>query len=238
MFHDRNVFLDVIDWLRARGSAVSSLSGALTGDLFVLAAVPSLSSPLKVTIRYWNEMRQAAEIKQEMRQINSSVTVMLHGRLGDLSGLKPFCNSENVQAKSHRGVSLAANAPCSRPSFSRNLTGKSAISASRSRLRRVSLPLLKSCSAEAHLVLSAGCGFSDVPTTAIDADASRAKADSQQNRYSIASRQCDGVTSRISKRPRAPRGLVSHTLENVAARISIACGPETHSCGAAVGHKI
>lgn len=193
---------------------------------------------LKVTTKYWSEMRQATEIKQETSQINSSVTVMLHGRLGELSGLKPFCNSENVQAKSHRGVSLAANAPCSRPSFSRNLTGKSAISASRSRLRRVSLPLLKSCSAEAHLVLSAGCGFSDVPTTAIDADASRAEAGNQKILHSLTPRPRAGVTSRMPTQPRAPLGLVSHTLKNSAARPSVACGPETHSCGAAVGHQI
>ena len=49
MFHDRNGFLSLSDSFRARGSAVSSLSGALTGDLFASPEVASLPSPLKVS---------------------------------------------------------------------------------------------------------------------------------------------------------------------------------------------
>ena len=183
-------------------------------------------------------MRQAFEIKQETRQINSSVTVMFHDRKGELTCLEPFCGIENAQAVSPRGVLLAANALSRRSSLSRKLAGKPAISASWSRLRRASLPLSKLCSAEAHLVHSASCVVSDVPTAAMDADASRAKADKQQNRYSIASQPRDGVTSRMPTQPRTPRGLVSHTLINVAARSSVACGPETNCCGTAVGSQI
>jgi len=183
-------------------------------------------------------MRQATVIKQEMSQIKPTVTVMLNGRKGDLTGFEPFCGIENAQAVSPRGVLLAANALSRRSSLSLNLAGRPEISASRSRLRRASLPLSKLCSAEAHLVHSASCVASDVPTAAMDADASRAKADKQQNRYSTASQPRDGVTSRMPTQPRTPRGLVSHTLINVAARSSVACGPETNCCGTAVGSQI
>jgi hypothetical protein len=193
---------------------------------------------LKVTTKYWSEMRQATEIKQETRQINSSDTVMFHGRLGELSGLKPLCDSENVQATSHRGVSMAVNALSFRPSLSRNLTGKSAISASRTRLRRASLPLLKSCSAEAHLVLSAGCVFSDVSAAAMVADVPRAKADNQQNWHSIVSRPPGGVTSRLSTHPRALRGFGSHARKSADARLSIVQCSKTHSCGATIGYIV
>ena len=183
-------------------------------------------------------MRQATEIKQQTRQINSSVTVMLHGRRGELTGLEPFCGLENVQSASHRGVSLDAKAFFLHPSLSRNLTGKPAITESRSRLLRVSLPLPKSCSAEAHLARSACRVLSDVPTVAMDADAPGFQADKKQHRYLIASLPRNGVTSSMPTQPTAPRGLEAHALKNVAARPSIACGPETHSCGAAVGHQI
>ena len=183
-------------------------------------------------------MRQAAETKQEMRQINSSVTVMLHDRRGELTGLEPFFGPESLQAASHRSVLFDADTFFLRPSLSRTLTGKPAITESRSRLRRASLSLSKSFLAEAHLARSASCVVSDVPTTAIDADAPRFQANKHQHRYPIASRPCDGVTSRMPTQQRAPRGLEAHSLKNVAAHPSVACGPETHSCGAAVGHKI
>ena len=171
---------------------------------------------LKATSRHWSEMRQAAENKQEMCQINSSVTVMLHGRKGKLDGLEPFCGLEIVEAASVRGVSPGANA------F----------------FLHSSLSLSKSFLAQAHLACSASCVLSDVPTTAIDADGPRLRANKQPHLYSIASRPRDGVTSRMPTQPRAPRGLEAHTLKYVAARLSVACGPETHSCGTAVGHKI
>lgn len=181
-------------------------------------------------------MRQSVEIKQETRQINSSVTAMLHGRRSDLAGLEPFCGLENVQSVSHRGVSLGANAFFLRQSLSRNLAGKSAITESRSRLRQACLSLSKSFLAEAHLARSASCVVSDVPTAAIDADATRLRENKQPHRCSVASRPRDGVQSRLPTQPRAPRGLVSHAIRNVAARPSVACGPETHSCGAAVNY--
>ena len=181
-------------------------------------------------------MRQAAEIKQEMCQINSSVTVMLHGRKGELDGLEPFCGLEIVEAASVRGVSLGANAFFLHSSLSQNLAGKRATTESRSRYRRTSLSLSKSFLAEAHLARSASCVLSDVPTTAIDADGPRLRANKQQHRCSIASRPRDGVTSRMPTQPRAPRGLEAHTLKYVAARLSVLCGPETHSGGAAVSY--
>lgn len=180
-------------------------------------------------------MRQATEIKQETRQINSSVTVMLHHRWGELTGSGPFCGLENVQSAPHRRVLLDSNAFL-HPSLSPNLTGKPAITESRSRYRRTSLSLSKSFLAEAHLARSAPCVLSDVPMTGIDADGPRLRANKQQHRCLIASRPRDGVPSRLPTQPRAPRGLVYHTLKNVAARPSVACGPETHSCGAAVSY--
>ena len=183
-------------------------------------------------------MRQPVEIKQETRQIDSSVTVILHGRRGELAGLEPSFGFEIVQSASHRGVLLGANAFFLRPSPSRNLTGKSAITESWTRYRSASFSLSKSFLAEAHLARSASCVVLDVPTTAIDADAPRFQADKQQHRCSIASRPRDGVPSVMPTQPRAPRGLEAHTLKNVAARPSVACGPETHRRGAAVGHQI
>lgn len=181
-------------------------------------------------------MRQPVQIKQETCQINSSVTVMLHDRKVEFSGLEPFCGIENVQAASLCGVFLAANALFRRPSLSRNLTGKSATGESRSRYRRSLLPLSKSSLAEAHLALSASCVVSDFLTTAMDAEAPSFQAYKQQYRCSIASLPRDGATSRMPTQPRAPRGLVSHTLKNVAARLSIACGPETSCCGTAASY--
>lgn len=182
-------------------------------------------------------MQQVSEIKQKTRQINLAVTVMLHGRKGELTGLEPFFGLESVQTASHRSVSLDANAFFLRPSLSRNLIGKPAITESRLRLGRVSLPLSKLCSAEAHLARSACCVVSVVSVAAMVADAPRSQAKKQQHRYPIASRPRDGVTSRMPTRPRAPRGLEAYAFKNVAARPSVACGPETHSCGIAVGHQ-
>ena len=183
-------------------------------------------------------MRQATEIKQETRQINSSVTVMLHDRRGELAGLEPFCGLENVEAASDRGVSLGANAFFLHPSLSRNMTGKSAITESQARYRSASLSLSKSFLAEAHLMRSASCVVSDVSATAMVADASRAEAGNQQIRHSLTLRPLGGFSSRMPTQQRTPRGLEAHTLNNVAARHPVACGPETHSRGAAVGHQI
>jgi hypothetical protein len=183
-------------------------------------------------------MRQAAEIKQETRQINSSVTVMLHGRKGELTGLVSFCGLGNVQARPFRGVSLVCNAFSSQSSLSLNQTGKPAFSARRSRLRRASLPLSETFSAEARLARSAFPVLLHISSAATVADASRAKADNQQIRHLLTLRPRGGFTSRMPTRSRAQRGLELYTLQNVAARLSVACGPETHSCGAAVGHKI
>jgi hypothetical protein len=155
-----------------------------------------------------------------------------------LTGLEPFFGLENVQSVSQRGVLLDAIAFFLHPSLSQNLTGEPAITDSRSRLRRVSLPLSKLCSAEAHLARTASCVVSNVPTTAIDADAPRLHAFKKQHRFLTASRPREGVPSRMPTQPRAPRGLEAHTLNNVAARHPVACGPETHSRGAAVGHQI
>jgi hypothetical protein len=179
-------------------------------------------------------MQQVTEIKQETRQIKPTVTVMLHGRKGELTGLEPFYGLGNVQARPFRSVSLDANAFSFQSSLSRNLTAKPAISASRSRLRRAALPLSETFSAEARSALSASSVLLDVPATAVGADASRAKADNQQLRHLLTLRPRGGFTSRMPTQPRAQRGLGSHTLRNVAARLSVACGPETQSCGAAV----
>ncbi len=181
-------------------------------------------------------MRQVAEIKQETRQTSSSVTVMLHDRRGESAGLEPYCGIENVQSASDRGVLFDANAFFLHPSLSRNLTGKPAITESRSRYRSASLS--QSFLAEAHFARSASCVVSDVPTTAMVADASRAEAGNQQIPHSLTPRPRDGVTSRMPTQPRAPGGLEAHTLNNVAARHPVACGPETHSRGAAVGHQM
>ena len=184
-------------------------------------------------------MRQATEIKKETRQINSSATVMFSDRMGELNGLNPFCGFKNVQAAPHRRVLLDVNAFFLYPSLSQNLASKSAITESRTRYRSASLSLSKSFLAEAHLARSASCVVSDVRTIAIDADGPRRRANKQQHRCSIASRPRDGVPSRLPTQPRAPRGLVSHKLINVAARPLVAlaaCGPETHSCGAAASY--
>ena len=146
---------------------------------------PSLSLNLKVTIKYWSAMRQAAEIKQETRQINSSVTVMSHGRKGELIGVVSFCGLGNVQARPFRGVSWDHSAFSFQSSLSRNLTAKPAFSASRSRLRRAALPLSETFSAEARSALSVPSVLLDVPASATVAVASRAKADSQQIRHSL-----------------------------------------------------
>lgn len=167
--------------------------------------------------------------------MKSCATVMFHGRKPQLAGSGQLCGMGNVQTASPRFVSLDANAFFVHPSLSRHLTGNHAISSSLSRLRRVSPQMSKSFSAEVHLALSALCVFPVV--SAMDADASSVKADIQQNCCSIATRPRDGVTSRISRLPGAPRGLGSHTQKNVAARNSIVCRSETHRCGTAVGHK-
>jgi hypothetical protein len=60
----------------------------------------------------------------------------------------------------------------------------------------------------------------------------------QPIRNSMVSRSRDSRTSRILTQCRPLSGLASHEPKNVAARLSIACGPETNCCGTAVSHQI
>jgi len=183
-------------------------------------------------------MLQAFEIKQETRQIKTIVTVMLYGSSGSFSGHESFCGLEIVGADCVRAVSFDANAFSFLPLLSRKLTGKPASSASRSRLRRVSLLLSKPVSAEAHSALSASCVLPEVSSAAMDADAPRPKAVNQQNRHSIASRPRDGFVSISRTQPGATSGLGFHNLKNVAARLSVVCCPETECCGTSAGFQI
>ena len=87
-------------------------------------------------------MRQAAEIKQETRQINSSVTVMFHGRKVELARFDSFFGVKNVEAVSFRGFSYAGKAICSRPSLSRNLTASRVLLRRLPDARRLRIPSL------------------------------------------------------------------------------------------------
>ena len=182
-------------------------------------------------------MRQAFEIKQETRQIKTIVTVMLYGSSGSFSGHESFCGLEIVGADCVRAVSFDANAFSFLPLLSRKLTGKPASSASRSRLRRVSLLLSKPVSAEAHSALSASCVLPEVSSARQHPSPPR-RPRVKQNRHSIASRPRDGFVSISRTQPGATSGLGFHNLKNVAARLSVVCCPETECCGTSAGFQI
>ena len=181
-------------------------------------------------------MQQATEIKKETRQINSSATVMLSGRRGELNGFKPFCGFENVQAAPQRRVLLDANAFFLYPSLSQNLAGKSAITEIRTRYRSASLSLSQSFLAEAYLARSESCVVSDVRTTAIDADGPRRRANKQQASVFdslAAARRRPIKTVNTAKSP--SRSRISHSQKCCCAPFS-RVRPQTHSCGAAASY--
>ena len=182
-------------------------------------------------------MLQGIEKQQETSQIETTVTVtaMFHDSAVEFSGHELFRVRMSVLFRSFLRV---AGCLTDQPSLSRNLTGKPAISTRWLRLRRVSLPQSKLFSAEARLALSAFCVFSKVSASTVGADAPRAQLGNQPIRNSIVLRLCDGRTSRISTHPRSPRSVGSLEPKNVAARLSIACGPETNCCGTAVSSQM
>jgi hypothetical protein len=105
-------------------------------------------------------------------------------------------------------------------------------------LRRVSLPQSKLFSAEARSGLFAFRIFSKVPASTVGAGSQRAQVVNQPIRNSMVSRSRVSRTARILTQPGSPHGLASHEPKNVAARLSVACGPETNCCGTAVSHQI
>lgn len=183
-------------------------------------------------------MRHEIEIAQKMRQIEPTVAVMLHDRKIPFLGDKLFFGIENAKVVSFSCGSSVLDAGYLQPLLSRRLAGKLSFNARWSRLRRASLQISESFSAQAHSVLSAFCVFSDVSAAAIVADVPRAKADNQQNWHSMVSRPPGGVTSRPSTQPRALRSVGSHTRKNAAARFSIVQGSETYSRGATIGYIV
>jgi hypothetical protein len=183
-------------------------------------------------------MPHVTDVEQEKNRRKATVTVMLHGRAADLSCFYSFCVRASLALRSFSGVSFAEDAFSCRTSLSPNLSVKPVIGASWSRLRKVSLPQFKLSSVEARLAPSASCVFSEVSAVAMDADAPRAQADNQQNRFLMDLRPVESRTSRILTQPRSPRGVGSHDLKNVAARHSVMCGPETNCCGTAVSPQI
>lgn len=183
-------------------------------------------------------MLQGIERKQETSQIKTTVTAMLHDSTVEFPGQESFRGRISAVPRSFLRVVSVAGCLIDQPSLSRNLTGKPAISARWSRLRRMSLPQPKLFSAEARLALSAFCVFSKVSASTVGADAPRAQVGNQPIRNSMVSRSRDSRTSRILTQCRPLNGLASHEPKNVAARLSIACGPETNCCGTAVSHQI
>jgi hypothetical protein len=171
-------------------------------------------------------MRQETEVKQENCHIKPRVTVTLHDRLAKSFRFEAFFDRENVLAASFLNVFLARNTFFFSDGNLTKSDRQACISASRSRLRRISLPQSKLFSAEARLVLSESCIFRDVSAAAIDAGALRAQADNQQNRHSIDLKPGDSRTSRIVTQPGSLRGLGSHDLKNFAAHLPVVCGPK------------
>jgi hypothetical protein len=106
------------------------------------------------------------------------------------------------------------------------------------RLRRASLPQSKLFPAEARSGLFAFRVSSKVPAPTVDADAPRAQVGNQPIRNSMVSRSRDSRTSRILTQCWPSNGLASHEPKNVAARLSVACGPEINCCGTALSHQI
>jgi len=183
-------------------------------------------------------MLQGIEKKQETSQIKATITAMLYDSTVEFPGQESFRGRISVVPQSFLRVVSVAGCLTDQPSLSRNLTGKPAISARWSRSRRASLPQSKSFSAEARLALSAFCVFSKVSASTVGADAPRAQVGNQPIRNSMVSRSRDSRTSRILTQCRPLSGLASHEPKNVAARLSIACGPETNCCGTAVSHQM
>ena len=183
-------------------------------------------------------MLQGIERKQETSQIKTTVTAMFHDSAVEFPGQESFRGRISAVPRFFLRVVSVAGCLSDRPSLSRNLTGKPAISARWLRLRRASLPQSKLFSAETRLALSIFCGFSKVPASTVGAGAQRAQAGNQLSRNSMASRLRYSRTSRIFTQCRPLSGLASHEPKNVAARLSIACGPETNCCGTAVSHQI
>ena len=189
-------------------------------------------------------MLQGIEKQQETGRIETTVTATLYDSSVESSGHNSFFARQNVALRPLLPFVSVAGRLIDPSSLSQNLTGKPAISARWLRLRRASLPQSKLFSAGARLALSAFRGFSKAPAPTVDADAPRAQVGNQPSRNSMVSRLRDSRTSRILTQCRPLSGLASHEPKNVAARLSIACGPETtcgpetNCCGTAVSHQI
>jgi len=183
-------------------------------------------------------MLQSIEKQQETSRIETTVTAMLYDSAVEFSGHESFRVRQNVVRRSFLCVVSVAGCLTDRPSLSQNLTGIPAISARWLRLRRASLPQSKLFSAEARSGLFAFRVSSQVPASTVGAGAQRAQAGNQLSRNSMASRLRYSRTSRIFTQCRPLNGLASHEPQNVAARLSIACGPEKNCCGTAVSHQI
>jgi hypothetical protein len=170
-------------------------------------------------------MHQATEVQLEKVRTKTTVIAMLLSRTIDLFCFASFRVRASVAPGSFSVVSFGEGALSCWTLLSPNLTGKPVIGASWSRLRKVSLQQFKLSPSEARLAPSAYCVFSEVSVVAMDADAPRAQADNQQNRFSMALRLGESRTSRILTKPRPPRGVRSHDIKNFAARRSVVCGP-------------
>jgi hypothetical protein len=180
-------------------------------------------------------MLQSIEKQQETSQIETTVTAMFYDSAVEFSGHESFRARMSVLLRPFLRV---AGCLTDRPSLSQNLTGKSAISARWLRLRRASLLHSKLFSAEVHLALSAIRVFCKVPASAVGVGAQRAQVGNQPIRNSMVSRSRDSRTSRILTQCGPLNCLASHELKNVAARPSVACGPETNCCGTALSSQI
>jgi len=183
-------------------------------------------------------MLQGIERKQETSQIKTTVTAMLHDSTVEFPGQESFRVRIIAVPRSFLRVVSVAGCLTDRPSLSRNLTGKTAISARWLRLRRASLPQSKLFSAEARSGLFAFRVSSKVPASTVGAGSQRAQVGNQLSRNSMASRLRYSRTSRIFTQCRPLKCLVSHEPKNVAAHLPVACGPETHSRGASASFKI
>jgi hypothetical protein len=183
-------------------------------------------------------MLQSIEKQQETSQIETTVTAMFHDSAVEFSGHELFRGRMSIVSRSFLRVVSVAGCVIDPSSLSRNLTGKPVISARRSRLRRVSLPQSKLFPAEARSGLFAFRGSSKVPASTVGAGSQRAQVGNQPSRNSMVSRLRYSRTSRICSQCRPLSGLASHEPKNVAARLSVARGPETNCCGTALSHQI
>lgn len=180
-------------------------------------------------------MRQSIEKQQETSQIKTTVTAMFHDSAVEFSGHEPFRVRMSVVPQSFLRV---VGCLTDWPSLSQNLTGIPAISARWLRLRRASLPQSKLFPAEARSGLFALRVSSQAPASTVVAGSQRAQVGNQPSRNPMVSRSRDSRTSRILTQCRPSNGLASHEPKNVAARLSIACSPETNCCGTALSHQI